>query len=213
MNTGPAPSAKEPLSRSAIIETARRVLSEGGIEQMSLRRLAAELGVTAPALYAHVEDKGDLLAALAETGFDELIDRYEAITTSDPGVRVRHQIEAYIDQAVHDPHLFRVMYLFRPSGIGTATSVEELPAASRAFEAGTAAVDAAIAAGQVHHSHDPMTVALTLWTVAHGLATALSLGVPTSEAARDDLCDTLISAVMIGLREPSLGSSQTGRGR
>ena len=57
------------LHREAIVAAARELIVADGLEALSLRRLAARLGVTAPALYAHVRDKQDLLRAVAESGY------------------------------------------------------------------------------------------------------------------------------------------------
>ena len=69
---------REPLQREAIIEAGRQLVVTGGLEALSLRRLASQLGVTAPALYAHVRDKQDLLRAIAEIEFDRLVARFDS---------------------------------------------------------------------------------------------------------------------------------------
>jgi TetR/AcrR family tetracycline transcriptional repressor len=54
------------LTREELVRTAVRVLDEVGLEQLTLRRLAGELGVSAPTLYWHVKDKRALLDLVAE---------------------------------------------------------------------------------------------------------------------------------------------------
>ncbi len=54
------------LSREQVIDTAVRLLDEVGLEALSLRRVARELGVSAPTLYWHVTDKRALLDHVAE---------------------------------------------------------------------------------------------------------------------------------------------------
>lgn len=49
-----------------IVATALRLVDEHGLDGLTLRRLAAELGVQAPALYWHVHNKRELLDAMAE---------------------------------------------------------------------------------------------------------------------------------------------------
>jgi TetR/AcrR family tetracycline transcriptional repressor len=49
------------LTRDQVVETAIRLLDENGLDALTLRRLAAELGVSAPTLYWHVRDKRELL--------------------------------------------------------------------------------------------------------------------------------------------------------
>ncbi len=192
----------EPLTREAIVTVARRLISEVGFDQMSLRRLAKELGVTAPALYAHVDDKGDLVAALAETGFQELLARYAELETDDPLERMRAEIGAYVAQALDEPHIFRVMFHFPPHALNVPGAAIELPAASAAFESGLETVTRAVATGAVHPDRDPMMVAMTLWTTAHGLATVMLLGIPADAAGRAALQRHVVSAVLTGLAAP-----------
>jgi AcrR family transcriptional regulator len=57
--------------RSDIVDRAIVVLDEYGLESLTMRRLAAELGVQPSALYHHVPNKQTLLAAVA----DEILTR------------------------------------------------------------------------------------------------------------------------------------------
>src|SRR5262252_9044984 len=54
------------LSRHAIVERALDLGDAEGLEAVTLRRLATELGVTPMALYRHVKDKQDLVNAMYE---------------------------------------------------------------------------------------------------------------------------------------------------
>jgi len=52
--------------RSDVVERAIGVLDETGLEALSMRRLAADLGVQVGALYHHFDNKAALLAAVAD---------------------------------------------------------------------------------------------------------------------------------------------------
>jgi len=54
------------LSRELVLAAARRIADEEGIERLTMRRLAAELGVMPNALYTYVPDKEGLLDALVD---------------------------------------------------------------------------------------------------------------------------------------------------
>ena len=54
------------IDRETIIETARSMIEANGVESLSLRALAAELGVKAPSLYRYVRNKDALLLAVNE---------------------------------------------------------------------------------------------------------------------------------------------------
>lgn len=55
------------LSRQRIIETAAALIDAEGLEALSTRRLAAELGVRGPSLYNHFATKDEILNAVADT--------------------------------------------------------------------------------------------------------------------------------------------------
>jgi TetR/AcrR family tetracycline transcriptional repressor len=59
------------LERETVLRTALRLLDEVGLDGLSLRRLAKELGVQAPALYWHFKNKRDLLDHLTLFARDE----------------------------------------------------------------------------------------------------------------------------------------------
>lgn len=193
-----AEGARPTLTREGVVEAARVLIEADGLDKVSLRRLAATLGVTAPALYAYVEDKGDLLRAVAEAAFAEITDRFEAIAATDPIERLRAFSRAYVGFAVERPELFRTLFLFPPElGVGEPTG-QELPAATRAFDVPLRAIDDAMAAGQLRQQ-DPIVVAMTLWTTTHGVADVLLMGFGFDDAGRDQLVESVVDTVLTGL--------------
>ncbi|MCA9911745.1 MAG: helix-turn-helix transcriptional regulator [Anaerolineae bacterium] len=60
------------IDLETLIETARRMIEEHGFDKLSLRMIAQELGVKAPSLYRHVENKAALLAAVNQVTRTEL---------------------------------------------------------------------------------------------------------------------------------------------
>lgn len=63
--------AAQPLERDAIVQAALTVLNREGFSHLTLRRVAAELNVQAPALYWHVKDKTELVDYMAEAILQE----------------------------------------------------------------------------------------------------------------------------------------------
>jgi len=54
------------LDRAAIVVAALQLMDEVGVDGLTMRRLAKQLGVTAASLYRHVRDKDELLVLLAD---------------------------------------------------------------------------------------------------------------------------------------------------
>lgn len=61
------------LDRELVVRAALRLLNEGGLEGLNLRRLARELDVQAPALYWHFKNKQELLDEMATTMLRDLL--------------------------------------------------------------------------------------------------------------------------------------------
>ncbi|MGV9823192.1 TetR/AcrR family transcriptional regulator [Nocardia xishanensis] len=60
------------ISRAEIVAAAHAVLDAEGVEKLTMRRLATELGCTPMALYHHVRDKEDLLRVLLDDYADQV---------------------------------------------------------------------------------------------------------------------------------------------
>lgn len=64
---------KGSLDRATIVTTALRLLDEVGIEGLSTRRIAAELGIKSASLYWHFKDKNELLNEMSGVMFLECL--------------------------------------------------------------------------------------------------------------------------------------------
>jgi TetR/AcrR family tetracycline transcriptional repressor len=62
------------LTKETIVDEAIRLLNEAGLDGVSLRKLAARLGVKAPSLYWHFPDKAALMSAVMERIFNGCLD-------------------------------------------------------------------------------------------------------------------------------------------
>ena len=186
------------LTREAVIEATRALIVAESLDAVSLRRVAAALGVTAPALYAYVTDKRDLLRGVAERELRGLIGHFEAIDDPDPIQRIRQFSHVYIDFALANPELFKTIFLFPPDlAIGAPTG-EELPMATQAFEVPLQAIAEAIESG-VFRPADPIMAGLTLWTATHGCADVLLMGFEFDQPGRDAVITSVLDTVIAGL--------------
>ena len=68
--TGPEP--RVPLNRERILQAALALVDERGLDALSMRKLAQELGVEAMSLYNHVEGKDDIVAGILELVANEV---------------------------------------------------------------------------------------------------------------------------------------------
>src|SRR3989442_1581420 len=71
--TKPRRERRRPLSRERVLRAAIKLADNGGIEALSMRKLAKELGGEAMSLYNHVANKDDVLNGIFDTAFGEIV--------------------------------------------------------------------------------------------------------------------------------------------
>jgi AcrR family transcriptional regulator len=157
MSPRPAPDLDE---RRRQVTVAALALGESeGWGAVTMRRLAAELGVTQPVLYsAFPAGRQALLDAVAVRGFDGLAEALEAVE-SEPLARMR----AYLDFAAARPHLYDAMFSM-PSGLEFGTG------------RGPAALGRAFAALRDAFPEPDAVRTEVAWAALHGLAALQTSG-------------------------------------
>jgi len=146
---------------------ALETLREQGDTAISLRALAKQLGVSAPALYRHFSDRDSLLAELAVTGFEELRERLLAVDQRVPRRALIDIGLVYVGFAQDEPNLYRLMFGGRVLPKSVHPTLDE--AGHGAFKV----LEDTIARAQQVGYLKPMPVALmtaAAWSLVHGLA-------------------------------------------
>lgn len=89
-------------TRRHVLDAARAFLEEHGVEQLSMRRLADEAGVSVRTLYNHFGDKDGLLTALIQRSLDSMDVAVHHLSSADPIERIWEAIALSIDKVVAD---------------------------------------------------------------------------------------------------------------
>jgi AcrR family transcriptional regulator len=92
----------------AALAAALALVDEAGAESVTMRAVAARLGVDHRTLYRHFEDRGALLAAAAASGHRALLRQLKA-EASDGVNPLRNDFAAYVRFALARPHLHVLM--------------------------------------------------------------------------------------------------------
>ncbi len=149
----PRPAPDLDLRREQIVHTARDLAEADGWPAVTMRRLAAGLGVTQPVLYSAFASRQALIDAVALDGFSDLAAALKAVDAS-PMARMH----AYLDFATAHPRAYEAMFSL-PSGLAFATHDTPEPL----HHAFSAIRDAFPDADE--------TQAEVAWSAWHGLAT------------------------------------------
>ncbi|MCL1045106.1 TetR/AcrR family transcriptional regulator [Shewanella electrodiphila] len=102
--------------KASLIEAANIVLVRDGATRLSLRGIAAEVGVSHMAPYAHFKNKNELIKSVIESGFQQMenamLDCQKKLTPSNPnlaGELILAYGVSYIEFALANPQLYRLM--------------------------------------------------------------------------------------------------------
>src|SRR5512133_3245011 len=97
-----------------IKDTARRILVSDGVDGLSLRAIAREMGMTAPALYRYFPSREDLVVALIADLYDQLTATLEAardaVVPADPRRQLAQTSRAFRTWALANPREFGLLF-------------------------------------------------------------------------------------------------------
>jgi len=181
--------------RTVLLDRAEEVLRNGGIDALSLRELARDAGVSHGAPRSHFIDRNALLDALAERGFDRLVDEIRRAAAGHDGdyARILHAIgSAYVRFAVHEAALLEIMFAAKVEDPSPAVAA----AADRLFETMSGIVADGVQAGLLVQGDVPR-LTLLMSATAQGIAGLVaSRRVPPElgELLLDDLVALVIAS-------------------
>jgi AcrR family transcriptional regulator len=196
MSPRPRTTERQPNLQEAIKDTAWKQIAESGASSLSLRSIARELGITAPAIYNYYPSRDDLVTALIVDAFTSLAEAQETSITglaeNRRAVRLSALGLAYREWAVTYPQRYHLIF---GTPIPNYTAPEEvtLPAAAQALVPLIRAIQDLVSAGELRtermaemspklksmlgawsefaggFDHEVLYLALVIWSRVHGL--------------------------------------------
>ena len=160
--------------RTRIAGAAQELFLAGGVEAVSMRKVAELVGVTAPAIYRYFRDKDELLNEIILSGLG-ILEGYlrPAFEEQTPEARLNRLIERYLDFALEQPKYFDFAFLVpsrpvadMPEEIarqGMQTFGFALEQVGQCMEQGTFKKD------------NPLETAILIWAEVHGLVTLFKM--------------------------------------
>jgi AcrR family transcriptional regulator len=199
-------------SAARILEGAQRILEEGGMEALTMQRLAAELGFTVGATYRYFASKDEIVAALQRRVFDglaadlalglrrldELRPRPGKLASLTRVAVVARTYTTLADRRPTDARLLALMLADPRNVLGTELGGQNAKVATAVGADGVREIAAAQAAGALDEG-DPIERGLVLWASLQGIAQTRKLerwGIPGLSSAR--LADAAIRALLVG---------------
>jgi len=182
------------LSDALLVE-AKRLVNKYGVENISLRQVAVNVGVSPSAAYHHFPDKETLLKAAAKSAFEDMADFQERALQDLNGIsalavrrRFRALGQSYVGFAKKNPHLFRLA--FGPYCAGEDMNREE----SRPWQMLLAVLQELDEIGDIHPAMRAYAEIL-IWSTIHGTANLILDGLLPVETV-----DPVIQSLELALK-------------
>ena len=182
------------------LDQALAVLRLEGDGAISLRAIAKQIGVSAPALYRHYADRESLLAELAISGFAALRQQLLSVDQHAPRAALIGIGLAYVAFAQSEPNLYRLMFGGRVLPKGAHPRLDQ--AGLDAFNV----LQDTIARGQRAGYLKPAPLALmtaTAWSLVHGLSQLTIDGHLPNADAEPQLAEGITSLLLEGAIAPT----------
>ncbi len=184
--------------RKSLVSTASEMVKEGGIEGLSLRKLAERIGVSRTAAYHHFTDKNDLLCAIAEQGFEQWhlhaseIFSEEKLSSEE---KYRNFVHAYIGFATQNPSLYELMFgrvIWKENN-----STETLKKiAYTSFNYQVEMTKLWQEQGIIIQDENTLRLAQVTWATLHGIARLVIDGIYAQENQIDEMCECAVNVFL-----------------
>jgi AcrR family transcriptional regulator len=184
--------------KQEIIEVAARLCREQGLQKMSLRGVAKEIGISAPSLYEYFKNKDALIDTLRDIERTHLA---AALTEKlDPSKPVRNRLfdiaKAYVEFALKQPDSFQLLFSLPTN----RTSIDTEPEADSPYLPLVSTCKEAIESGEVApYIKEPEILAFQLWSSMHGIASLLICTLRDTSFEMEPLIDGAINQTLDGI--------------
>jgi AcrR family transcriptional regulator len=183
-------------SRAEVCRVAEVLFARHGVEGVTMREIAAELGWSSTTAYRYFRNKEEILAAVRAAAFNRFCDVIETATRSsaDPRKSARNVGQAYLGFALENPDAYRMM--FDVSHADVTGNLELAAAIARSLRTMEAYVTPLVEAGILQG--DPKALGQMLWAAAHGLVMLRLSGIVAGDAELRKLHEQTMSALARG---------------
>jgi AcrR family transcriptional regulator len=180
-----------------LLAAAAHLLATAGPEALTVRRIAAEAGMSTMNVYSRFGSKEGVVERLFVNGFGLLANEMNAVPiTGDALDDLRNCRHAYRRFATSHPTLYTVMFEravpdFAPSAAAMAVGASTLDVLARR-------VQRAMDAGRLVRG-DPVVIAAIIWSTCHGVVSLELKGIDPHKIDFGQVYDRATDAILAGL--------------
>ncbi len=188
--------------RTRLCDAAEHMFAERGPEAVTIRELAAAVGVSPMTPYRYFKDKDAILAAVRARAFDRHADLLEAAYAAhadDPAARPAALAEAYIQFALDHPEAYKLMFDVHQPSAGDYSDL--VRAGERSRRTMSLQMDAAEGDHIARPQAEADFIAHMYWAALHGPLMLHMSGMLPPQISPSALIGALVSNLNKALRQ------------
>ena len=184
--------------QSSLLATATAMITEQGIEALSLRKLALRIGVSRTAAYHHFKDKNDLLSAIAAQGFIAWQKQAEQIFSDNKLTdkeKYQQFVQYYVRFATENASIYKLMFgstLWKKDHESQSSSQTLIDVAYPSFQYQVKMTETWQQKGILPKSQNTLRLAQVSWATLHGIAQLVIDGIYADASQVDEMCQCAV---------------------
>jgi len=184
--------------RDQILNASRNLVIEEGYQNLSMRKIAADIGISATSIYLHFENKDHLVHTLMEISISRLNNQLEEVAsqTADPVRRLGDFARTYVDFALSNPSEYQIIYEVNSDQLSRYPK-EKFRKARKGYELLTQTIEEGIEKG-VMEEENPRMASYIFWAQLHGVISVVLTKRLDIRIDKDDFIKQAIDHVLEG---------------
>ncbi|MEO9655265.1 TetR/AcrR family transcriptional regulator [Marinomonas sp.] len=177
----------------SLLNAASLILRNEGVEGLSMRKLADQVGVSRTAPYHHFKDKNALLCSLAEAGFKQQQADLQALADNSGATReaFTQYVYRYLAYAQNHSEIYDLMFGRTIWKAGEPTA-ELQNSAKSTFKTWVYWIGLWQESGVLTQNNTSLRIGQTTWASLHGLARLMIDGVYPDQTGQSEMVEQMI---------------------
>jgi len=186
------------LLRETILEKSRQILIKEGFGNLSMRKIASALDVSATALYSHFKGKDDLLVALIEESVEILLGQLaNAVERETDAIsRLKQMALAYVQFGLKRPQEYEIMFVVRSEEMPRYPK-EKFRKVRSAYSMLADTIREGHLTGMIEEP-EPELAAYSIWAQLHGVVSVILNQRLDAKVSREEFVEHSVDHIIDG---------------
>lgn len=159
--------------RNKILQVSRNILLNEGFSNISMRKIASEINVSATSIYLHFKNKDHLVHTIIEESIRELNNTIQSISASalNPVQKIEKIARSYIAYGLDRPQEYEVIFMVRPEEM-PRYPIEKFRDARKGYELLASVIREGIDQNLINEQ-EVLSTAYAMWAQLHGVVSVI----------------------------------------